>query len=58
MARVKVVTYELPSDTPSSSGIEVRVRVDDLSRNSYLDVQVSGALQAEAEAILASFRRI
>lgn len=54
--KVKVVTYQLPVDTPSGSGIEVRVRVDDRSHTSYADAEISDDLQAETEAILASFR--
>lgn len=53
--KVKVVTYQLPADTPSASGIDVRVRVDDRSPVAYADVEVGDGLQAETEAILASF---
>jgi hypothetical protein len=53
-----VVTYDLPEAAAANLGLAVRVRVDDRDGASYAETEISGALQAEAERILASFRMI
>jgi putative hemolysin len=54
--KVKVVIYTLPEETPSISGLDVRVRVDDRTGRSYDEMEIAADLQAEVEQILASFQ--